>query len=516
MLFGCMFFLVVLVSYSEARSASISSACSKSNEVHCSDLSKCISRDLVCDGNDDCQDSSDESDCTVKKNIDVDDFKWESVRRFLLNALNKRGEDISKRREKRTAVGECITSCQGWSDGDHQSCLGCNYYATCAHGALFIRQCSAGTVWDDAIKNCNYGSEYCDNLGRDPCTPNPCQNDGSCSGGVCTCLAGYLGDKCQNRDPCYPNPCQNGGSCNAGTCTCTAGFMGNRCETVDDDFCDEDKGEDCDNGDDDESDEDDGDDGNELDGRDTGCDEADPLGESYTGTVSVTNTGKTCQAWAEQSPHVYYILGHAAYWSDLGETAEQASNYCRNPDEGDGPWCLTTDPNVRWEYCTVPGCRKKPILPKQECPDGYESLSVGEAGSCYRLQNPISTNNKVSYNEAVDACAADGASVLSASTLEEFDAVRNWLKNENIPKIDVWVGLTFGSGSSWGEGASYLWTDGEPALDSMWVKNEPSDAMTRYGAPVNAAMWGERWYKLDNRSPDRLASYICEKPKSTE
>lgn len=36
---------------------------------------------------------------------------------------------------------------------------------------------------------------------------------------------------------------------------------------------------------------------------------------------------------------------------------EAAENYCRNPDldEG-GPWCYTTDPRKRWEYCDIPLC----------------------------------------------------------------------------------------------------------------------------------------------------------------
>lgn len=37
--------------------------------------------------------------------------------------------------------------------------------------------------------------------------------------------------------------------------------------------------------------------------------------------------------------------------------ADLESNFCRNPDaDMGGPWCYTTDPNVRWEHCNVTAC----------------------------------------------------------------------------------------------------------------------------------------------------------------
>ena len=35
-----------------------------------------------------------------------------------------------------------------------------------------------------------------------------------------------------------------------------------------------------------------------------------------------------------------------------------AKNYCRNPDSSEEPWCYTTDPNKKWEYCDVCKCNK--------------------------------------------------------------------------------------------------------------------------------------------------------------
>lgn len=32
-------------------------------------------------------------------------------------------------------------------------------------------------------------------------------------------------------------------------------------------------------------------------------------------------------------------------------------NYCRNPDaDENGPWCYTTDPAKRYDYCAIPEC----------------------------------------------------------------------------------------------------------------------------------------------------------------
>lgn len=36
------------------------------------------------------------------------------------------------------------------------------------------------------------------------------------------------------------------------------------------------------------------------------------------------------------------------------------NNYCRNPDNERMPWCYTTDPETRWEYCRVPRCGNAP------------------------------------------------------------------------------------------------------------------------------------------------------------
>ena len=58
--------------------------------------------------------------------------------------------------------GNCISSCAGLSDGDYQSCQGCQVYATCSNERLYDnRLCPAGLVWDDNLKRCEWVSTTC-------------------------------------------------------------------------------------------------------------------------------------------------------------------------------------------------------------------------------------------------------------------------------------------------------------------------------------------------------------------
>ena len=77
-------------------------------------------------------------------------------------------------------------------------------------------------------------------------------------------------------------------------------------------------------------------------------------GRGYNGTINITRSGKACQRWSEQAPH-QFILPSSQYPEIAG-----GHNYCRNPGSRapEGPWCFTTDPNTRWEYCDVPKCGK--------------------------------------------------------------------------------------------------------------------------------------------------------------
>ncbi|XP_077999988.1 plasminogen-like [Glandiceps talaboti] len=97
-------------------------------------------------------------------------------------------------------------------------------------------------------------------------------------------------------------------------------------------------------------------------------------GADYRGTVSVTESGHTCQKWSSQSPqsHGYTIAAHPA--GGLGD-----HNYCRNPSGDPRTWCYTTTPGVRWQYCNVgPAvdvCATEP--PPPPTPEPTEAPTIG-------------------------------------------------------------------------------------------------------------------------------------------
>ncbi|KAM9425767.1 muscle, skeletal receptor tyrosine-protein kinase [Pholidichthys leucotaenia] len=74
-------------------------------------------------------------------------------------------------------------------------------------------------------------------------------------------------------------------------------------------------------------------------------------GRFYQGTLNVTRSGIMCQPWNQQAPHQHRLS------VDVILELKNSENHCRNPGGiSDKPWCYTSNPNIRWEYCDVPQC----------------------------------------------------------------------------------------------------------------------------------------------------------------
>jgi len=83
------------------------------------------------------------------------------------------------------------------------------------------------------------------------------------------------------------------------------------------------------------------------------------------GQVSTTITGKQCQKWSSNEPHVPNFGLTDDQFPDGSRAA--AENNCRNPDHESRVWCYTMDPDVRWEYCDVRHCLRKSVSAARTC-----------------------------------------------------------------------------------------------------------------------------------------------------
>eukprot|EP00058_Branchiostoma_floridae_P021681 XP_002607171.1 hypothetical protein BRAFLDRAFT_68034 [Branchiostoma floridae] len=173
-------------------------------------------------------------------------------------------------------------------------------------------------------------------------------------------------------------------------------------------------------------------------------------GASYRGTVSKTETGKTCQRWDSQTPHKHYYSTAKFPSSGLEE------NYCRKTEDWTEVWCFTTDPSTRYEICDVPVC----VVghKRQGCKGGYIRLGL----HCIRLV-PI----QKSFVDAQQACKADGATLAMPKTTELDLALRRLVKTSG-GNDEHWIGMTQAGGLDW------TWVDGTPLGHyRAWNPGEP-------------------------------------------
>uniref|UniRef100_A0A8W8MGF7 Metalloendopeptidase n=1 Tax=Magallana gigas TaxID=29159 RepID=A0A8W8MGF7_MAGGI len=198
-----------------------------------------------------------------------------------------------------------------------------------------------------------------------PCFGKPCKNHGKCTvkgtSFTCTCLQGFKGDKCETLEPIEEADCKrtttgweysgkigvtkSGRTCQAwGSQTphehsYGTDLPGNYCRDPSDTgylWCyttDPDKKwEEC----------------NVPDCATPPLEcipASDPQGKLYFGTHNFAKSGDQCQRWDSQTPHKHSV-----------SALSDQKNYCRSADKEKWPWCYTTNPDKRWDYCNIPAC----------------------------------------------------------------------------------------------------------------------------------------------------------------
>ena len=75
------------------------------------------------------------------------------------------------------------------------------------------------------------------------------------------------------------------------------------------------------------------------------CQQRSTLGSEYAGEANTTVDRIPCQKWSDTQPHDHPF-------THVGD-----HNFCRNPDgDSNGVWCITTDSEVMFQYCSLPFC----------------------------------------------------------------------------------------------------------------------------------------------------------------
>ncbi|KAK2582771.1 hypothetical protein KPH14_005036 [Odynerus spinipes] len=141
--------------------------------------------------------------------------------------------------------------CPPGYQGDGVSCIyvgacrinngGCHPLASCIENPALTSsyvqcRCPIGYEGDGLGPN---GCQPATGISNNSCANHPCVH-GTCvstyQGFLCRCEPGYTGTTCNAQiDPCSPNPCKNNGVCavigGAVTCDCPSSYTGSRCET---------------------------------------------------------------------------------------------------------------------------------------------------------------------------------------------------------------------------------------------------------------------------------------------
>ncbi|XP_053374725.1 plasminogen-like isoform X2 [Mercenaria mercenaria] len=74
----------------------------------------------------------------------------------------------------------------------------------------------------------------------------------------------------------------------------------------------------------------------------------------YVGHRMCTSSGRHCQRWDALEPHKHKF-GKSEMFPDY--SIQLAEAYCRDPGGTQGaPWCFTTDPNKKMEFCDIMKC----------------------------------------------------------------------------------------------------------------------------------------------------------------
>ena len=110
--------------------------------------------------------------------------------------------------------------------------------------------------------------------------------------------------------------------------------------------------------------------------------------------VSWTRRGYTCQKWSSQTPHRHEMHNDIV---GLSYDGVGDHNFCRKIGGAKKPWCYTTDPNIRFDYCS--DC-KQDFSPYGEPYQALESRQIESIESISDIDEDESDDEPATTMEA--------------------------------------------------------------------------------------------------------------------
>ncbi|XP_053374481.1 plasminogen-like [Mercenaria mercenaria] len=168
------------------------------------------------------------------------------------------------------------------------------------------------------------------------------------------------------------------------------------------------------------------------------------LAHFYRGHQNKTQTGRQCQKWDAKKPHEPYNDIYLSPHNFPENSVKDAKNYCRDLDGEGKPWCYTTDPDTRWEFCDIPKCSANSDCYKE----GYPWLYKG--------------NTNVTKG------------MLECQRWEHFSNNTNWTWDFKYPDSSLSEANNY-CRSPRGKDQPWCYTDGNKSWDFCDIKQCPKD-----------------------------------------
>ncbi|XP_078487508.1 plasminogen-like [Ciona intestinalis] len=119
---------------------------------------------------------------------------------------------------------------------------------------------------------------------------------------------------------------------------------------------------------------------------------------SYRGFTFRTISGRFCQQWTSNFPHV-----HSYTPSNYPEGGLGPHSYCRSPDNDHKPWCFTSDPAKKWEYCNIKKCSELPLPTTTTTTTTKEPVTYTPT-LCFDMRHPYSYRGTISTTSSGLPC----------------------------------------------------------------------------------------------------------------